>query len=142
MSVDTGNPKRAEKKHQAKRSLHWSDLSVPLFIFSGFGAVYLSGMTIAAAAYTQHSHSAAHLPPLYWPALGFFPCFLLALLRNRWASVPIWLCCAALFVAGFMPTHQSATGISLFQPGTGMVLIPALTELARFLRGHPSAKRS
>jgi hypothetical protein len=138
MSVGTDNPKRAEKEKQGR--LHRSDLATPLFIFSAFGAAYLSGMTIAAAAYTPLSHSAARLSPFYWPALLYFPCFLLALLRSRWASIPIWLCCVALFVIGFMPSHQPAIGISLVRPSVGMVLIPALAELARFLRGYPSGK--
>jgi hypothetical protein len=152
MSVETDNSrqaepkcaerKRAENDKQGKRALHRSDLVTPLFIFSGFGAAYLSGMTIAAAAYTPLGHSAAHLTALYWPAQLYFPCYLVALLRGRWASIPIWLCCVALFVLGFVPAHQPASGISLFRPSAGMILIPALTELARFFRGYTPTKRS
>jgi hypothetical protein len=140
MSVETDNPKRAKKDKQARRSLQRSDLAVPLFVFSGFGAAYLSGMTIVAAAYSPLGHSPAHLSPLYWPALLYLPCFLVALMRSRWASIPIWGCCVALFVVGFLPSQQPATGTSFFQPSFGMVLIPALTELARFLRGYQSGK--
>jgi hypothetical protein len=141
MSVETDNPKPAKKDKQGRRSLQRSDLAVPLFVFSGFGASYLSGMTILAAAYSPMGHSAAHLSPLYWPALLYLPCYLVALVRSRWASIPIWACCVALFIIDFMPSHQPATGVSFFQPSFGMVLIPALTELARFLRGYPGAKR-
>ena len=140
MSVETDNAKRAKKDKQGRRSLQPSDLAVPLFVFSGFGAAYLSGMTIMAAVYSPLGHSAAQLTPLYWAALLYLPCFLFALLRSSWASIPIWACCVALFIIGFMPSHQPATGISFFQPSLGMVLIPALTELARFLRGYQSAK--
>ena len=142
MSVETDNPKRAKKGKEGRRNLQPSDLATPLFIFSAFGAAYLSGMTIVAAAYSPLGHSAAHFSPLYWPALLYLPCFLVALLRSRWASIPIWACCVALFIFGFMPSHQPSTGISFFQPSFGMVLIPALTELARFLRGYSSTRRS
>jgi hypothetical protein len=142
MSVETGNPKRAATKKNERRSLHVSDLALPLFVFSGFGAAYLTGMTIAAAAFAPSGHSLAHFSPLYLPALLYFPCFLLALMRSRWASIPIWLCCVILFVLGFIPSHQPVTGISPFQPSAGMVLIPGLTELARFLRSHRSTKQS
>lgn len=136
MSAEADNPKRAKKDKRGRRSMQRSDLAVPLFVFSGFGSAYLSGMTIVAAAYSPLGHSAIHLTALQWPALLYFPCFLVALLSSRWASVPIWLCCAALFAVGFMPSHQAATGISSIQPSFGMVLIPALAELARFLRGY------
>jgi hypothetical protein len=142
MSVDTNNPKRAAKKEKQQRRLNRSDLATPFFIFAGFGAVYLFGMSIFAAVYVPMGRSHGPAGHVSWPALLFLPCFLIALLRNRWASIPMWLCCAALLVIGFMPSHQPAEAGVVFQPGIGMVFIPALTELARFLRRSPAGKSS
>jgi hypothetical protein len=135
-------PKSADKEKKSRRGFHSSDLAVPLFIFSAFGAAYLSGMTIVAATYAPLARSGAHFGPVYWPALLFLPCFLIALLRGRWASIPLWACCVALFVVGLMPSRQPAGAGILLQPGLGMVLIPALTEVARFLRGGRDGKHS
>jgi hypothetical protein len=142
MSVEADNPKRPANEQDKKRKFHSSDLATPLFVFAGFGATYLSGITIVAAVFTPSGHSAAHFTLAYWPALLYLPCFLVALLRSRWASIPLWACCVALFVVSLMPSHMPAIGVGPFQPSIGMVLVPALAELARFFRGRTAANPS
>lgn len=140
MTVEQQNPKTKATGKEASRSLHKSDLVVPLFIFSGFGATYVTFMSIVASIYDSHGHSTSRLVTVYGPALIYLPCFLIALLRPRWTSIPLWLCSVSLLVVGYIQSQHPADA-GPFRPSLGMLLIPALAQLARLFRNSlPSAR--
>ena len=120
------------------RSLKKSELETPFFILSGFGAGYVSAMTGVAAAYDSHSHSLWGIVSHYSLGLIFLPCFLIALLRSRWASIPLWVCGLLIIVLSYFHTSTTTNGIGTLQPGLGIFLTPALAEVARYLRARQS----
>lgn len=133
MTVEQQNRKTGTSGEKASRAFHKSDLVKPLFIFSGFGATYVTFMTIVASIYDSHGHSMSRVAYVYGPALLYLPCFLIALLRRRWMSIPLWICSLSLLVVGFIQSRHPAEA-GPFQPGIGMLFIPALAQLARFFR--------
>jgi len=126
-----------EKK--GARNLRQSDLAMPFFVFSGFGAGYITAVTAIAAAYDSQNHSLAGLLTHYAFGLIFLPCYFVALLHNRWTSIPLWVCALLLVVPSFFHTPTAAGGgIGALQPGIGIFITPALVEAARYLRAKHS----
>jgi hypothetical protein len=138
MTVDQQNPKTKTSGKKSSRSFHKSDLVVPLFIFAGFGATYVSCMTVVASIYDPQGHAIGRLVTFYAAPLLFLPCFLVALLRRRWMSFPLWLCSFAMLLIGFIHSHQPANA-GPFRPSIGILFIPALVQVARLFRGQESA---
>jgi hypothetical protein len=117
------------------RNINRADLAVPLLIFAGFGAAFVSGVPIVAIAYDPQRREAMHVLSVDGPALLFLPCFLMALLRRRWASIPLWVCCLSLIVESLVVARHPAEGIGTIQPGIGIFFVPTLVQIARFFRG-------
>ena len=117
---------------EKKRILSRIDLAVPLFIFAGIGAAYLSAMGATALGFSPPGDLSALIKAA--PMMLFFPSFLVALVRRRWASVPLWSCC--LWLAVYTSLHQNSLIFSGVKEWLQIVWIPALTELGRFVRGN------
>ena len=137
MKVEDEEPEVNAANKKGSRSVARADLAVPLLIFSGLGAAFVSGISVATMAFNPNAHS-AHFLFGYWPGLLFFPCFLVALFRFRWASIPFWVCCVSLFVMGLLRSRHPAEEVGTFQPGIGILLMPALAEIARLIRRRQS----
>jgi len=131
-------PQSESSEKKGIRALSQSEFAMPLFIFSGFAAAYVSAMTAVAAAYNSRGHTFSHFLSYYLLGLLILPCFLIAILRRRWASIPLWVCCILMIVRGFFHTAATTSGIGALQPGIGIFLTPALVEIARFLRARQS----
>jgi len=143
MNVEQKNPESSAIDKKGSRGIKRADLSLPFFIFAGFSAAFVTGFSTVAIAYNPQGHSAAPIIYAYLPALLFFPCFLIALFRRRWASIPLWVCCALFFVMGLLRSRHPSDEIGTIQPGIGIFLIPALVEIARFIRSkQPKYRRS
>jgi hypothetical protein len=136
MKVDDEKGVVSAPGKKGRRSMSRADLALPLLIFSGVGAVYVSGMTVVALAFGPHGHPQAHLASTYIPALFFLPCFLVALVRSKWASIPLWVCCFSILLVGLLRSRHPAEEVGTIQPSIGIFFIPAMAEAARFLRSR------
>jgi hypothetical protein len=112
------------------------DLAVPIFIFAGIGAVFFSGMGAMGASYDSTLHSAVERLMRYGPMEFLFAAFLIALVRRRWAVIPLWGCYLLAIVPGFLHL-QTLVGETLTS-GTGLAFlgVPLLTQCARLVRGN------
>jgi hypothetical protein len=137
MAVEQQNPTIEATSGKTSHGFHRSHLVVPLFIFAGFAATYVTLMTMVAVAYDLKGHARTNVVSHYGPELLFLPCFLLAMVPRRWMSVPLWLCSLLLLVMGLIDSHEPANS-GAFQAGIGVLVIPALAQLARFFRGKQS----
>jgi len=137
MTVEERKPVTPATDKKESRGLHKSDLVVPLFVLSGFGASYVTFMTIVASMYDPQGHALARLVTCYGAPLLFLPCFLLALLRRRWMSVPFWICSFTMLAIAVVYSHNPSAAVP-FRPNIGMLFIPALAQLARLFRGKQS----
>ena len=114
------------------------DLAVLPFIFAGLAAAFITAMGTMAMGYDSRAKD-IHVLLSYAALLLFFPAFLIALLRRRWATLPLWLCCVALLANGLAHPKEMITASSLKSEleRLGIVL---LTEIARFIRGAEPEK--
>lgn len=131
MSERSKNSKRESASGKAHRSFTKATLALPLFILGGSGAVFIALLYCLLAFYSQERFVDKFLIYLA-PALLFVPSFVLALMRWRGASIPLWL--VTLWSLIPTPLHQPGPGISAPHPGFGILFIPVLVELARYFR--------
>lgn len=110
------------------------DLSVPLFIFAGLGAAFISAMGAMAWGYDSRPNDISALISHIFLLL-FFPAFLAAILERRFASLPLWFCFIALIAAGLKHPTQAIETSRLKGEGE-LLTVVLLTEAARLIRGR------
>ena len=116
-----------------------TDLSVLPFIFAGLGAAFITAMGTMAMGYDSRAKD-IHAVLSCVALLLFFPAFLIALLRRRWATLPLWLCCVALLANGLAHPKEMIAASSL-KGELELVGVVLLTEAARLIRGADSEER-
>ena len=122
--------------------LNRHDLAVPPFIFAGFGAAFVSLMTTMVIGFNSDVHPGVGGLIAHYSALLFFPAFLVALMLRRWASIPLWSCCFLLFLPALLhPKSLLETNRSNIETVLEVIAIPALTQIARFIRGSRPEER-
>jgi hypothetical protein len=86
----------------------------------------------------------------YTLLLLIIPCYLLALSRRRWATIPLWLVSTAVMLTQFMLNAQQNVMFSAWsQPSefvyvgemTKIMLIPIAVQLAVVLSGYENSRR-
>ncbi len=119
-----------------------TDLSVPPFIFAGLGAVFVTLMGWTALGYDPRIHTSRDAIIHYGPILCILPSFLIALLRRPWASGPLWLSVFLLFLPALLHPRDLFTSVRGAKTFLEFLCIPALTEVARLVRGSQSERQT
>jgi hypothetical protein len=106
--------------------------------------LFFLGRLAFAYGYHPQAHSVAMFVR-YMQNMLVFPCFLLALLRYRWTTVPLWVVCTSICVFPFFIVDPAQRflgyGNTSFDrselKGIMLVMIiPVLVQIAVLLRGN------
>ncbi|MDR3735757.1 MAG: hypothetical protein P4L10_09490 [Acidobacteriaceae bacterium] len=112
-----------------------TDIAVIFFIPAGVCAAFATWFFLCAAAWNSSESSSVSFWFICSPLILLFPAFLVGTKRRKWAILPMWLLpFVSLGIAIGVNVHTfDRKDFGLF---VKVLCIPALTQVARWIRGN------